>query len=133
MLVRTFLGVKKMKRNLAVLLAVAVAILPVQASAQAAPKTAPSATPAAAVQTEAEARAELSTLFAAVDRNKNGKMTRQEMQIFGIQNRIGTLVNLKTWKRADKDKNNWISRDEFTNYALEERKRKMDRMARKRR
>lgn len=118
-----------MHRDLAVLLALAAAGLSGQAIAQSPPKP----TTAPVVLDEVKARAELTSLFTAVDTNKDGRMSRREMQVFGIQHRIGTLINTRAWKRADKDRNNWISLDEFINYSIEERRRNLARANTKRR
>ena len=55
-------------------------------------------------------------MFDKVDANRDGKVTRQEMQIFGIENRLGNLVNTRVWRRVDKDRNGSISRAEFTDF-----------------
>lgn len=135
MLVGMFLGVKKMHRNLAVLLAVTVAAMPFKAGAQGSPKPAqvkiiqPITTRTPIAFDEAEARKEIGALFADADTNKDGRLSRRELQMYGIKHRIGSLVNSRTWKRADKDRNDWLSLDEFTTYCIEERQRTLARKA----
>jgi hypothetical protein len=52
-------------------------------------------------------------MFAKVDGNADGRITRQEMQLFGMANNLGALINARTWKRVDKDRNGTLSREEF--------------------
>lgn len=85
------------------------------ASARAA-KATPTPTPTPAQYTPEE-------YFAKIDRNGNGRITKQEMKIFGMENRLGAIINTRTWKRVDKDKNGWISKDEITGYISKTRER----------
>lgn len=131
---RTFLGVDKMNRNVVVALAcAALSVLPTSVTAQSTGAPVNQMSPATAVTPETtKERQDLAELFDKVDRNHDGRMTRQEMQIFGMQNRIGSLINRKTWKRADKDGNGWISQGEYVDYALDQRMRQKARGRRRR-
>jgi len=73
---------------------------------------------AAARTPSAEDTRKAARIAEKVDQNRDGRVTRQEMQNFGIRHRLGTLINVRTWKKADVDRNGSLSIPELSNYLL---------------
>jgi Ca2+-binding EF-hand superfamily protein len=80
----------------------------------------PAAAQTAPAPTERDVR-ELSEIFAQVDADRNGKLTKPEMSAFGIRHRIGVLVNNKTWGAMDRSGDGKLTRDEFVNGMVADR------------
>ncbi len=57
---------------------------------------------------------EIHAMFAEMDRNGDGKVSRIEMTSYGHSKGIRGMVSPKAWKRMDADRNGTISMDEFT-------------------
>jgi len=74
--------------------------------------------PAAAGAASAGDTKKAARIAAMVDADRDGRVTRREMQTFGIRHRLGTRINTKTWKKADVDRDGSLSVPELTNYLL---------------
>ncbi len=107
-----------------ILSAAALAVLAVPVLAQNAPPARPMAAPVTRADMEAKLRARL----AAVDANRDGVMTREEMRAAGQAKKAERRA--KAFERLDANNDGAVSRDEFTNAgaAMEKRGGGMRRM-----
>lgn len=81
--------------------------------------------PVAARPETPDDRKEATRMAAMVDADHDGRVTRAEMQGFGIRHGLGSLVNPRTWKKADSDGDGALSVPELSTYLLDVRARRM--------
>lgn len=58
----------------------------------------------------------IAMMYARIDTNHDRRMTKFELQTFGVSNNIGTIVTNSKWKRADVNHNGWLSEAELAKY-----------------
>lgn len=102
------------RKHILTIIAAAAFAMPGAATAQ---KAKPSPTPSPTATAKPFAEMTIDEIFAVIDDDGNGRISRQEMHAFGVGNGIGQMINQKSWKTADKDRNGWISKDELLAFA----------------
>lgn len=76
---------------------------------------------AAPAPVSARNAADAAKMHEMIDTNHDGKVSRQEMQLFGIEHRLGVIVNNRTWNRSDADRNGSLSVTELTRHIADVR------------
>lgn len=95
--------------------AIAVAAFAIQtASAQNAPKQ----VPATEKKLAPELQTEVDRMFAEIDGDKDGRLSKSELAIYGAQKSLG-LVRQKAMERMDTDKDDFVSKEEFDRHAYD--------------
>lgn len=101
----SFIRVRKMIKSLIVLAASAL-LLQAPAAAQTAPAS------GGFVPSEGQL-AELKAMFAKVDADGNGRLSRLELTGFGVSKGLGVAVRQKVWLQMDANRDGGVSVDEF--------------------